>query len=227
MQTISAIDNARLFGPVLITRKRYKTCDDIKIEDIVAAHRNSVHLRRVSRAYAEGDFDLGVVMDEQGVTERQARNILAREAQERAQQQNDPAEYEFQTGVMADLKRNLKRYLRDGRISFDEIQASPTPPRKLDITVEQWRRVQAYVRDNAPWNTAGQKAAYERGFREHQRAEAACVFGTFTPKKRVEHWERWWRHETPAGWWQEGPVAWTVHRAELARQIERDARAAA
>lgn len=212
--------------------KGYKTESDISIAGIVGRLKKLKYTdpaeyarrRRIQSAYDAGDIDLAIVMEEQGVTERQARRVLTEDAKWRALRDSDPAEHAFQLGIWREWKRHLKRRLRDGEISYDEIQSATAPPRHIEVTPTQWARLQALARDEAPWRTDGQKAAYDRGFRERQRADAVQVFSSLGPRRRADHWQSWWRHESPKGtWFTAGAEAWTIWRKELERQIARDA----
>ena len=213
--------------------KGYKTCEDITLESIIEGLRELKRTdpaeyrrqKRINRAYSEGDFDLALTMDEGGVGEHKARSMLSEDAYWENLERTDPAEFAFQ-GVIRDWAPHLKKRLKEGEVSFEVIQSSPTPVYTLEaVPQSHWPRFQAWVKDNAPWKTEGQRGAYERGYCERQRAIAIRLFSGFGPKRRAEHWRCWWRNETPAkqSWWHcRDPKKWTIWRAELARQIAAD-----
>jgi hypothetical protein len=171
-------------------------------------------------------------MDTYGLPERQARRKATLQCKEDERYERDPEEYQFQS-LLKTLRRQTEKDLRIGELSYDDIIESPWPLGELDVTPEQWKRIQAAVPDWVPWKTPAQKEAFDRGFYKRQRAYAAQLFGWFTPADRQEHWQYWWhaeRPETLKNWRSArtyGIRKWTALRAELKRQIEQDERAGA
>lgn len=213
--------------------KGYKTCADITMESIFEGLRELkrkdpkefARWRRIQRAYDEGDINLAVAMEETGYGERKVRAELAAEDYWTDLEERDPAEFAYQSAIRA-WKPYLKRRLKEGEISFEVIQASPTPVYTLEsVPQSHWPQFQAWVRENVPWKAKGQQTAYERGYCERQRALAMRLFAGFGPERRADHWRSWWHNETPAkqSWWRcRDPKKWTIWRAELQRQIAAD-----
>lgn len=205
---------------------------DVTLDDVIAAEEalertdpaEAKRRERISKAYHDGDFDLGVVMDEQGVSERKARKILASEAYWRDLRENNPAEFAFHEALDW-WKANAKRLLKAGEISYGAIMASATPLHTTDMPPAFWPRIQQWVRENVPLST-GQLAAYEQGYYQRQRAHALALFSWFTPQRRAEEWCAHYHKEQHPKWWHNSAggdaKAWAIRRAELQRMIAAD-----
>jgi hypothetical protein len=135
-------------------------------------------------------------MEKYGLAEPVARRRATLERKQQELERQDPQEYQFQC-LLKECRHRFAKKLRAGEISFDDIQESPWPLYELDVTADQWLRLQAAVRDWVPWKTPAQKEAYDRGFRQRKRAYGAELFSTFSPEKRREHWRCWWHAERP------------------------------
>ena len=133
-------------------------------------------------------------MDEEGLTYKQAKRVIAEQDRHRRRQRAHPGAYKFRC-QLEELRKSIPKGIKAGDIYHPDLVTSPVPIYGIRMTIREWRKFQTIVPKWAPWKTPAQRFAYEQHFRYVQRAHAAQVFASFSIRKRRTHWEDWYRHE--------------------------------